>query len=51
MYDNLIGDYVILIDQRLGSGAFGEAYKCYKRGNSDVEYCMKIIKKSIPADP
>ncbi|CAD8179043.1 unnamed protein product [Paramecium pentaurelia] len=51
MDDNLIGDYVVLMDQKLGQGAFGEAYKCYKRGNSDVEYCIKIIKKSIPANP
>lgn len=39
----IIGDYTVKLDEILGSGSFGNAYKCYKNNNKNVEYCMKII--------
>ncbi|CAD8111438.1 unnamed protein product [Paramecium sonneborni] len=46
----IIGDYTVKLDEILGSGSFGNAYKCYKNNNKNVEYCMKIIQKTFNTD-
>ena len=46
-----IGDYYIKADQILGSGSFGKAFKCYKNDDKSVEYCIKIINKTVFSDP
>ncbi|CAD8195959.1 unnamed protein product [Paramecium octaurelia] len=45
-----IKDYCVLTNEILGSGAYGTAYKCYREGNKDELYCMKIINKSMNTD-
>ncbi|CAK58213.1 unnamed protein product (macronuclear) [Paramecium tetraurelia] len=45
-----IKDFMVNQNEALGAGAYGTAHKCYRIGNKDELFCMKIIKKSINTD-
>ncbi|CAD8202522.1 unnamed protein product [Paramecium octaurelia] len=39
------GDYIVIADNLVGEGTYGQVYRCYKKNNQDELYCMKILKK------
>ncbi|CAK60800.1 unnamed protein product (macronuclear) [Paramecium tetraurelia] len=43
------GDYIIITDDLVGRGSYGQVFKCYKKNNQNELYCMKILKKTSNA--